>query len=138
MPAAAAAHFCLGTDAVRFLQDQMDSSMSDCVLMSNNSHSSSIEGTGSSSRMEGMRMVETWVISEYCNAGNLQDAVMLHNGGVFFDSSVPQMVRCKNRNLCSIGQHKHPRDVDYHAVAVLFGTITLCAGSQNWLPKSGT
>jgi serine/threonine protein kinase len=38
-----------------------------------------------------MRMVETWVISEYCNAGNLQDAVMLHNGGLFFQDSVPQM-----------------------------------------------
>lgn len=75
------------------LQDHLDRIASECVMMSNNSPGSSVDGTGPSMRMEGMRMVETWVISEYCNAGNLQDAVMLHNGGVFFQNSVPQMVR---------------------------------------------
>lgn len=37
-------------------------------------------------------MLETWIIVELCNAGNLQDAVLLHSEGVFFDKETPQIV----------------------------------------------
>jgi hypothetical protein len=40
------------------------------------------------------RMLETWIICELANAGNLQDAVMHHNGGAFFYQSMPHMVSC--------------------------------------------
>lgn len=38
------------------------------------------------------RMLETWIICELCNAGNLQDAVMLREDSVFFEGDTPQMV----------------------------------------------
>jgi hypothetical protein len=38
-------------------------------------------------------MLETWIICELANAGNLQDAVMHHNGGAFFYENMPHMVR---------------------------------------------
>lgn len=38
------------------------------------------------------RMLETWIICELCNAGNLQDAVLLHDHSVFFEGDIPQMV----------------------------------------------
>lgn len=37
------------------------------------------------------RMLETWIICELCNAGNLQDAVMLREDSVFFEGDTPQM-----------------------------------------------
>lgn len=38
------------------------------------------------------RMLESWVIYEICNAGNLQDAVMLRDQSVFFVGDIPQIV----------------------------------------------
>lgn len=71
----------------------MDFTNSQHLPVPAHSPTTSVDGVyAPASRGESTRMVETWVISEYCNAGNLQDAIMLHNGGLFFVDSVPQMV----------------------------------------------
>jgi hypothetical protein len=67
--------------------------------------SSSSNGSGASSSACGRpkpqygrlpahsRMLETWILCELCNAGNMQDAVMLREHSVFFEGETPQMVR---------------------------------------------
>lgn len=37
-------------------------------------------------------MLETWILCELCNVGNMQDAVMLREHSVFFEGDTPQMV----------------------------------------------
>lgn len=39
------------------------------------------------------RMLETWILCELCNVGNMQDAVMLREHSVFFEGDTPQLVR---------------------------------------------
>eukprot|EP00775_Hariotina_reticulata_P011898 gene11898-12042_t len=36
-------------------------------------------------------VTETWILSEFCNAGTLQDSVHRRNDGPFFNNDVPQM-----------------------------------------------
>eukprot|EP00775_Hariotina_reticulata_P010179 gene10179-10339_t len=37
------------------------------------------------------KMMETWIITAFCNAGNLQDAAMAHNEGGLFAQDVPRL-----------------------------------------------
>ncbi len=61
----------------------------------------SVLGSGSSNGSSGprtpyrpahSRMLETWILCELCNVGNMQDAVMLREHSVFFEGDMPQMV----------------------------------------------
>eukprot|EP00878_Enallax_costatus_P000800 GHUV01000924.1.p1 GENE.GHUV01000924.1~~GHUV01000924.1.p1 ORF type:complete len:786 (+),score=186.91 GHUV01000924.1:228-2585(+) len=71
--------------------DRTVSSNLPVTTVSSSSFPDSNDSCGPMSARESTRMVETWVISEYCNAGNLQDAVMQQDGGLFFHNEVPQM-----------------------------------------------
>jgi hypothetical protein len=63
----------------------------------------SVLGSGSSNGSTGSRpkygrmpahsrMLETWILCELCNVGNMQDAVMLREHSVFFEGDTPQLV----------------------------------------------
>jgi hypothetical protein len=75
-------------------------------VISSEAHSGSL-GAGSSSAAAAsgpQRMLETWIICELANAGNLQDAVMHHNGGAFFYQNMPHLVRgAAGEGVCSVG-----------------------------------
>jgi hypothetical protein len=50
------------------------------------------------------RMLETWILCELCNVGNMQDAVMLREHSVFFEGDTPQLVRTHiYRGLKAVG-----------------------------------
>jgi hypothetical protein len=66
----------------------------------------SVLGSGSSNGSSGSRpkygrmpahsrMLETWILCELCNVGNMQDAVMLREHSVFFEGDTPQLVRAR-------------------------------------------
>lgn len=50
------------------------------------------------------RMLETWILCELCNVGNMQDAVMLREHSVFFEGDTPQMVSATTTTSTSVGR----------------------------------
>eukprot|EP00882_Tetradesmus_deserticola_P001883 GHRQ01002019.1.p1 GENE.GHRQ01002019.1~~GHRQ01002019.1.p1 ORF type:complete len:668 (+),score=301.75 GHRQ01002019.1:1063-3066(+) len=85
--------------SVRLTREQTpdDSAFSSRALMSivssagDSSNNLIVGGSGSAAASGPARMLETWIICELANAGNLQDAVMHHNGGAFFYQNMPHM-----------------------------------------------
>jgi hypothetical protein len=70
------------------------------IISADNGSSSLSGGIGSAVVRSGpQRMLETWIICELANAGNLQDAVMHHNGGAFFYQSMPHMVSSPSQHM---------------------------------------
>lgn len=63
------------------------------VLSSSSGGHTHSSGPTSNAASGPQHMLETWIICELANAGNLQDAVLHHNEGAFFYQNMPHMVR---------------------------------------------
>ncbi|WIA29581.1 hypothetical protein OEZ86_012073 [Tetradesmus obliquus] len=61
------------------------------VLSSSSGGHTHSSGPTSNAASGPQHMLETWIICELANAGNLQDAVLHHNEGAFFYQNMPHM-----------------------------------------------
>ncbi|WIA09496.1 hypothetical protein OEZ85_008896 [Tetradesmus obliquus] len=61
------------------------------VISSSSGGHTHSSGPASNAASGPQHMLETWIICELANAGNLQDAVLHHNEGAFFYQNMPHM-----------------------------------------------